>query len=47
VPAAVNAGLFSAFLAALAAALWAYERWEDLNLVGSEVKDPQRNFRGR
>jgi len=34
----------TAFLAALAAALWAYDGWEDLNLVGSEVKDPQRNF---
>jgi amino acid transporter len=28
----------------LAAALWAYDGWEDLNLVGSEVADPQRNF---
>jgi len=27
-----------------AAALWAYDGWEDLNLVGSEVKDPQKNF---
>ncbi len=43
-PAAVNGGLLSAFLAALAAALWAYDGWEDLNLVGSEVKDPQKNF---
>jgi APA family basic amino acid/polyamine antiporter len=43
-PAALNAGVFSAFLAALAAALWAYDGWEDLNLVGSEVENPQRNF---
>jgi len=43
-PSAVNSGLLSAFLAALAAALWAYDGWEDLNLVGSEVKDPQKNF---
>jgi len=43
-PASLNTGVFSAFLAALAAALWAYDGWEDLNLVGSEVKDPQRNF---
>jgi amino acid transporter len=43
-PASLNAGVFSAFLAALAAALWAYDGWEDLNLVGSEVQDPQRNF---
>src|SRR6202030_382828 len=43
-PAALSGGVFSAFLAALAAALWAYDGWEDLNLVGSEVQDPQRNF---
>src|SRR4029077_13019012 len=36
-PAAWNGGLLTAFLAALAAALWAYDGWEDLNLVGSEV----------
>lgn len=43
-PAAFNAGLLTAFLAALAAALWAYDGWEDLNLVGSEVENPERNF---
>src|ERR1700704_2797732 len=43
-PAALNGGVFSAFLAALAAALWAYDGWEDLNLVGSEVQNPERNF---
>ena len=43
-PAAMDAGVFSAFLAALAAALWAYDGWEDLNLVGSEVENPSRNF---
>ena len=43
-PSAVNGGLLTAFLAALAAALWAYDGWEDLNLVGSEVRDPQKNF---
>ncbi len=37
-------GMFSSFLAALAAALWAYDGWEDLNLVGSEVQNPQRNI---
>jgi APA family basic amino acid/polyamine antiporter len=44
---AVGAGggaILGAFLATLAAALWAYDGWEDLNLVGSEVKDPHRNF---
>jgi basic amino acid/polyamine antiporter, APA family len=39
-----SAAIFSAFLAALAAALWAYDGWEDLNLVGAEVKDPDKNF---
>jgi amino acid transporter len=39
-----GAGLLGAFLAALAAALWAYDGWEDLNLVGSEVENPERNF---
>jgi APA family basic amino acid/polyamine antiporter len=43
-PSSASTGLMTAFLAALAAALWAYDGWEDLNLVGSEVKDPQRNF---
>jgi basic amino acid/polyamine antiporter, APA family len=43
-PVSVGTGLLTAFLGALAAALWAYDGWEDLNLVGSEVKDPRRNF---
>ena len=43
-PNSADTGLLTAFLAALAAALWAYDGWEDLNLVGSEVKNPHRNF---
>jgi APA family basic amino acid/polyamine antiporter len=43
-PSPVNTGLLGAFLAALAASLWAYDGWEDLNLVGSEVQEPQKNF---
>jgi APA family basic amino acid/polyamine antiporter len=43
-PAAAGAGVLAAFLGALAAALWAYDGWEDLNLVGSEVENPERNF---
>src|SRR5258708_5610769 len=43
-PTASDGGILIAFLAALAAALWAYDGWEDLNLVGSEVENPQRNF---
>jgi APA family basic amino acid/polyamine antiporter len=43
-PPALDSGILTAFLAALAAALWAYDGWEDLNLVGSEVQEPQKNF---
>ncbi|MBZ5526543.1 MAG: amino acid permease [Acidobacteriia bacterium] len=43
-PTALDSGVLRAFLAALAAALWAYDGWEDLNLVGSEVENPQRNM---
>jgi APA family basic amino acid/polyamine antiporter len=43
-PSAAQTGLLGAFLGALAAALWAYDGWEDLNLVGSEVENPQKNF---
>jgi len=43
-PAVGSTSLLGAFLAALAAALWAYDGWEDLNLVGSEVENPQRNL---
>ena len=43
-PTSFGSATFSGFLAALAAALWAYDGWEDLNLVGSEVSDPQKNI---
>jgi len=43
-PSVYNSSLLGAFLAALAAALWAYDGWEDLNLVGSEIENPQKNF---
>ena len=43
-PTALNSGILTAFLATLAAALWAYDGWEDLNLVGSEVEEPEKNF---
>lgn len=32
------------FFVALAAALWAYDGWNNINLVGSEVKEPQKNI---
>ncbi|MGB0036605.1 MAG: amino acid permease [Candidatus Acidiferrales bacterium] len=43
-PAASTAGTLGCFLAALAASLWAYDGWEDLNRVGSEIQNPQRNL---
>jgi basic amino acid/polyamine antiporter, APA family len=45
------AGMFSGgkggvagFFAALVAALWAYDGWNDLNMVAGEVKNPGRNI---
>lgn len=44
-PAAPVATLsFSGFIAALVAALWAYDGWNNLSMVASEVRDPQRNL---
>ncbi|HUO33668.1 MAG TPA: amino acid permease [Candidatus Acidoferrum sp.] len=37
-------GTMAGFWAALAAALWAYDGWEDLNLVGSEIRNPEKNI---
>jgi basic amino acid/polyamine antiporter, APA family len=34
----------SGFVAALVAALWAYDGWNNAGMVGSEVRDPQRNL---
>ena len=32
------------FFAALVAALWAYDGWNNVSMVASEVRDPQRNL---
>jgi len=32
------------FMAALVAALWAYDGWNDLNMVAGEVKNPERSI---
>jgi APA family basic amino acid/polyamine antiporter len=42
--AAPGAGTIAGLLTALVAALWAYDGWSNVNLVGSEVIDPQRNI---
>ena len=37
-------GGFAGFMAALVAALWAYDGWNDLNMVAGEVRKPERNI---
>src|SRR5579863_460269 len=32
------------FFAALVAALWAYDGWNNLTMVASEIRDPQKNL---
>ena len=32
------------FMTALVAALWAYDGWNDLNMVGGEIRQPERNI---
>src|SRR4030095_540987 len=33
-----------AFFAALVAALWAYDGWNNVSMVASEIRNPQRNL---
>ncbi|HVO79826.1 MAG TPA: amino acid permease [Terriglobales bacterium] len=37
-------GGITGFMAALVAALWAYDGWNDLNMVAGEVRRPERNI---
>src|SRR5664279_5763196 len=37
-------GGFAGFMAALIAALWAYDGWNDLNMVSGEVRNPGRDL---
>jgi APA family basic amino acid/polyamine antiporter len=37
-------GGIAGFFAALVAALWAYDGWNNVSMVSSEVKEPQRNL---
>ena len=41
--AAAKGGL-AGFMAALVAALWAYDGWNDLNMVAGEIRQPERNI---
>ena len=43
-PDAWGSGLWTGLLAAMVAAAWAYDGWSNVNLVGSEVFEPQRNI---
>lgn len=40
----VKLGPIAGFMAALVAALWAYDGWNDLNMVAGEVNHPERNI---
>ena len=43
-PAVGTGSIFAGFIAALVAALWAYDGWNNVGMVASEVKNPQRNL---
>jgi basic amino acid/polyamine antiporter, APA family len=43
-PEATTALTLTGFVAALVAALWAYDGWNNVSMVASEVRDPQRNL---
>lgn len=39
-----NLGLFGAMFAAMLAAFWAYDGWNNIGYLGGEVKNPKRNI---
>jgi amino acid transporter len=43
-PEPVAALTFAGFMAALVAALWAYDGWNNVSMVAGEIRDPQRNL---
>src|SRR5437773_6626473 len=43
-PVTASGDAVAAFSAALVAALWAYDGWNNVSMVASEIKDPQRNL---
>jgi APA family basic amino acid/polyamine antiporter len=44
VPAPLASPTFAGFIAALVAALWAYDGWNNVSMVSSEVRNPQKNL---
>jgi len=43
-PAPAGQSVFAGFIAALVGALWAYDGWNNVGMVASEVRNPQRNL---
>jgi basic amino acid/polyamine antiporter, APA family len=43
-PVAASPSIFAGFIAALVGALWAYDGWNNVGMVASEIKNPQRNL---
>jgi len=43
-PVSAANGAVAAFFAALVAALWAYDGWNNVSMVASEIHEPQRNL---
>jgi basic amino acid/polyamine antiporter, APA family len=43
-PSQIAALTFQGFMAALISALWAYDGWNNVSMVASEIRDPQRNL---
>lgn len=41
---APNVGGMGGFFAAMVSALWAYDGWNNVSMVSSEIRDPQRNL---
>lgn len=44
IPLAEDASLLTGFFVALVAALWAFDGWNNVGMVASEIKNPQRNL---
>jgi APA family basic amino acid/polyamine antiporter len=41
---AIAPATFTGFIAALVAALWAYDGWNNVSMVSSEIRQPQKNL---